>query len=384
MLILLLGASFWCWAIIFDKSIRLRRLRGQAERSSRRRSGPAARWRTSTTASAARPADPMAAVFVAAMREWRALAATATASDDRLAGRPAASASTGSCSVTVDREMDRLERHMGFLASVGSTAPFVGLFGTVWGIMNALHRDRDAARTPSLAVVAPGIAEALFATALGLLAAIPAVIAYNKLSNDLDRYAGRLEAFAGEFRAHPVAPARREGRADGGPIQRRSGRAARGRAAGAAPMSEINVTPHGRRDAGAADRLHGDGAAADRRRPGRPAEDPGAGAWPARTSRWSSRSTPKARLPAGHRDHARGLGPRLVAITQTIREVSAFSCAATRRVAYGDVMTVMGALNQAGFTHVALIAELPDEAQEGGEGRAGAPASRCRSRLHAC
>ena len=102
--------------------------------------------------------------------------------------------------ITLGREMDRLERYMIFLASVGSTAPFVGLFGTVWGIMNSFPSIAVSKNT-SLAVVAPGIAEALFATALGLVAAIPAVIAYNKLSNDLGRYGGRLEAFAVEFGA---------------------------------------------------------------------------------------------------------------------------------------------------------------------------------------
>ena len=102
--------------------------------------------------------------------------------------------------ITLGREMEDLERYMPFLASVGSTAPFVGLFGTVWGIMNSFSAIAVSKNT-SLAVVAPGIAEALFATALGLIAAIPAVLAYNKLSNDLGRYAGRLESFAGEFGA---------------------------------------------------------------------------------------------------------------------------------------------------------------------------------------
>jgi len=96
--------------------------------------------------------------------------------------------------------MERLERYLGFLASVGSVAPFVGLFGTVWGIMNSFH-NIAASKNTSLAVVAPGIAEALFATALGLLAAIPAVMAYNKFSNDLGRLNIRLEGFAGEFQA---------------------------------------------------------------------------------------------------------------------------------------------------------------------------------------
>ena len=96
--------------------------------------------------------------------------------------------------------MGELERSLGFLATTASATPFIGLFGTVWGIMNSFQSIAISKNT-SLAVVAPGIAEALFATALGLLAAIPAVVAYNKLTRDLDRYAGRLESFAGEFSA---------------------------------------------------------------------------------------------------------------------------------------------------------------------------------------
>jgi biopolymer transport protein TolQ len=102
--------------------------------------------------------------------------------------------------IALGREVDQLERYMTFLASVGSAAPFVGLFGTVWGIMNSFAAIAGSKNT-SLAVVAPGIAEALFATALGLVAAIPAVLAYNKLSGDIGRYGHRLEAFAGEFNA---------------------------------------------------------------------------------------------------------------------------------------------------------------------------------------
>ena len=102
--------------------------------------------------------------------------------------------------ITMARELDRTERYMTFLATTGATAPFIGLFGTVWGIMHSFQSIAISKNT-SLAVVAPGIAEALFATALGLLAAIPAVIAYNKLSRDLGRYAGRLESFSGEFGA---------------------------------------------------------------------------------------------------------------------------------------------------------------------------------------
>ncbi len=143
--------------------------------------------------------------------------------------------------VTLGREMDRLERYMTFLASVGSTAPFVGLFGTVWGIMNSFSAIASTKNT-SLAVVAPGIAEALFATALGLVAAIPAVIAYNKMSSDLGRYAGRLEAFAGEFGA--ILSRQLEEKA----LRRWPARSwAASRARSQPPLgrlvSEINVTP---------------------------------------------------------------------------------------------------------------------------------------------
>ena len=100
----------------------------------------------------------------------------------------------------VAEEADRMANRLTFLATLGSVAPFVGLFGTVWGIMNSFQ-SIAASKDTSLAVVAPGIAEALFATALGLVAAIPAVVAYNKLSGDLDRYSGRLESFGTEFRS---------------------------------------------------------------------------------------------------------------------------------------------------------------------------------------
>ena len=102
--------------------------------------------------------------------------------------------------VTVSREIERLERRLMFLASVGSTAPFVGLFGTVWGIMTSFQAIAASENT-SLAVVAPGIAEALFATALGLLAAIPATVAYNRFASEVSRQTSRLEGFADEFSA---------------------------------------------------------------------------------------------------------------------------------------------------------------------------------------
>jgi biopolymer transport protein TolQ len=140
----------------------------------------------------------MSAIFAAAMREWRRSAAKGLVGGSLRASLQDRIERV--MSVTIGREMERLERFMAYLATVGSTAPFVGLFGTVWGIMNSFQAIA-AQKNTSLAVVAPGIAEALFATALGLVAAIPAVVAYNKLSTDFGRYAGRLEAFASEFSA---------------------------------------------------------------------------------------------------------------------------------------------------------------------------------------
>lgn len=193
----LLLASFWCWAIIFEKVRRIRRLRLQASQFEE------TFWSGGSLDDlfdriGSRPVDPMSAVFSAAMREWRRSAVRSGRDSD---GHQNLSERIDRVmQITLNRELDHLERYMTFLASVGSTAPFVGLFGTVWGIMNSFTAIAVSKNT-SLAVVAPGIAEALFATALGLVAAIPAVIAYNKLSTDISRFAGRLEAFAGEFGA---------------------------------------------------------------------------------------------------------------------------------------------------------------------------------------
>jgi biopolymer transport protein TolQ len=197
-MLILLIASFWSWAVIFDKVLRLRRLR-QAASSFEDTFWSGGSLDDLYDRVGTRPVDPMSAVFAAAMREWRRSAAKG------LLGTPGVRSSLQQriervMNVTVGREMDRVERFMSFLATVGSTAPFVGLFGTVWGIMNSFQAIA-ASKNTSLAVVAPGIAEALFATALGLVAAIPAVVAYNKLATDFGRYAGRLEGFATEFSA---------------------------------------------------------------------------------------------------------------------------------------------------------------------------------------
>jgi biopolymer transport protein TolQ len=195
---LLLAASFWSWAVVFDKIIKLRRLRRDAEHFEE------SFWSGGSLDDlydriGARPLDPMSAVFAAAMREWRRSAAKGLATSSALRTNLQERVERV-MHVTLSREMERLERFMPFLATVGSTAPFVGLFGTVWGIMDSFQAIA-ASKNTSLAVVAPGIAESLFATALGLVAAIPAVIAYNKFSTDFGRYASRLDGFSTEFGA---------------------------------------------------------------------------------------------------------------------------------------------------------------------------------------
>ncbi len=197
-MILLVGLSLVSWAIIVEKFLRLRALDAKADDFEQ------VFWSGRSlddlyNAIGLKPDHPFAVLFVAAMREWRrnfegqhqVTAALAPSIRDRI---------DRVMNVTIGRETQQVEKQLGFLATVGSTAPFIGLFGTVWGIMNAF-RGIAASNDTSLAVVAPGIAEALFATALGLLAAIPAVIAYNRFVAQANAYAGRLEGFADEFTA---------------------------------------------------------------------------------------------------------------------------------------------------------------------------------------
>jgi len=195
-MILLVTASVWGWSIIFNTWNRVKEARSKADGfeevfwSGNSLDELYASMRTA-------PDHPLAAVFVAAMREWQRSLSARSTGVDKLAVQDRI---YKVMHVTTTREMDRLEGQVGYLATIGSASPFVGLFGTVWGIMNSFTAIALASDT-SLATVAPGIAEALLATALGLVAAIPAVIAYNKLSTDLGRYAGRVEGFADEFAA---------------------------------------------------------------------------------------------------------------------------------------------------------------------------------------
>lgn len=187
-------ASVWSWAIVFEKYFAFRRARREADKFEQLFwSGQSLDELYSTLARGQSIA--MGALFVAAMREWKRSVEGNTRALGGIQLRV-----EKVMDVTIAREMERLDRRLLFLATVGATAPFVGLFGTVWGIMTSFQAIAVSKNT-NLAVVAPGIAEALFATALGLLAAIPAVIFYNKFSADSARISQRLEAFADEFAA---------------------------------------------------------------------------------------------------------------------------------------------------------------------------------------
>ena len=190
----LVGCSIWVWAIAIDKILLYGRTKRAMDRFEQ------AFWSGQSLEQlyrslSSRPTHSMAALFVAAMREWKRSFEGQARSFAGLQMRI-----DKVMDVTIAREIDRLERRLLVLATVGSAGPFIGLFGTVWGIMTSFQ-SIAASKNTSLAVVAPGIAEALFATAIGLIAAIPATIFYNKFVAEVNKQAGRLEGFADEFSA---------------------------------------------------------------------------------------------------------------------------------------------------------------------------------------
>ena len=188
----LLGASVWCWAIIIDKVLLLRRVQRQMDLFEETFWSGNSLEDLYQLLSQQQPSG-MGALFVAAMREWKRSFSSAASAFMGLQARI-----EKVLDVTIAREVERLESQLLVLASVASAGPFVGLFGTVWGIMSSF-RSIAASKNTSLAVVAPGIAEALFATAIGLFAAIPALVFYNILQGKVARSQARMESFADEF-----------------------------------------------------------------------------------------------------------------------------------------------------------------------------------------
>jgi biopolymer transport protein TolQ len=188
----LLSASVWCWAIIINKTLAIRRNRAAMDEFE------TVFWSGNSLEDlyqslSAHPTTATASLFVAGMREWKRSFQNTGASFMGLQARI-----EKVLDVSIAREVEKLESNLLVLATTASCAPFIGLFGTVWGIMTSF-RSIAASKNTSLAVVAPGIAEALFATAIGLFAAIPALIAYNKLSGDVAKSQARMESFADEF-----------------------------------------------------------------------------------------------------------------------------------------------------------------------------------------
>lgn len=190
----LLGASVWTWAIIIDKTLAFKRMRAALNRFEE------VFWSGQSLEElyrslSERKTAGMGSIFVAAMREWKKSFEKGVKSPISLQNRI-----DKAMDLALTREMEALESRMSFLATVGSAGPFIGLFGTVVGIMTSFQSIAASGQT-NLAVVAPGIAEALLATAIGLLAAIPATIAYNKLTADAAKLGLRMEGFADEFSA---------------------------------------------------------------------------------------------------------------------------------------------------------------------------------------
>ena len=188
-IVVLIAASIFSWALIVDKYKLFKKINLSSDEFEQKF------WKSKSAESfynslANRDKDPMANIFQSAMTE---LIKTKSKSTSVQSNRV-----TRVLEISADKEIKLIEKHFTFLATVGSTAPFIGLFGTVWGIMNSFQ-SIAISRNTSLAIVAPGIAEALFATALGLLAAIPAVVAYNKFNSDSKKYTGRIENFSKRF-----------------------------------------------------------------------------------------------------------------------------------------------------------------------------------------
>ena len=188
-ILILIAASIYSWALIFDKYKLFKRIDKSTSNFEEKF------WKTRSAESfynsfINKEKDPVGNIFQSAMAELIRTKSKASTVQSARVSRV--------IEISADKEIKSIEKHFTFLATVGSTAPFIGLFGTVWGIMNSFQ-SIAISRNTSLAIVAPGIAEALFATALGLLAAIPAVVAYNKFNSDSKKYSGRIENFSKRF-----------------------------------------------------------------------------------------------------------------------------------------------------------------------------------------
>lgn len=195
-IVILIFASIWSWTIIFSKMSDLKRLSNDSDDFENKFYSSDTLQKLSKNLGA-HPSHPIESIFFSAVSYFEKIKLTTSLKNAEFK-KNFCERIEREMIIVMERELNSLSSHMNFLASVGSTAPFIGLFGTVWGIMNSFTAIGISQNT-SLAVVAPGIAEALFATALGLIAAIPAVLAYNKISDKINKFSGRLEIFVSEM-----------------------------------------------------------------------------------------------------------------------------------------------------------------------------------------
>ena len=197
LIIILLLASVWSWAIIIEKWRIFKRIR-QRSASFERQFWSGGSLDTLFNELKDKPTDPLSSIFVSAMKEWKR--SMRLHKDGSFKGVNLQERIEKVMQITIEREVENLNNRLIFLASTGSVAPLAGLFGTVWGIMSSF-RAIGVTKNTNISAVAPGVAEALLTTAVGLIAAIPAVVAYNKFANDIDRYTNKMETFAGELEA---------------------------------------------------------------------------------------------------------------------------------------------------------------------------------------
>ena len=197
--IMLVLASIYAWAIIIEKTFTLKKIKTQSFAFERKFwSGGSLEELFNSLRSKA--VDPMAIVFIAAMKEWKKSSSLLRSKNNVSKTANLHERIEKVMVISIEREMGKLEQRIDFLSMIGSIAPLVGLFGTIWGIMSSFSAI-GASSSTTLGVIAPGIATALSTTALGLIVAIPAVIGYNKITSDLTAYNSKLEAFSGEFTA---------------------------------------------------------------------------------------------------------------------------------------------------------------------------------------
>ena len=197
LIIILLLASVWSWAIIIEKWRIFKRIR-QRSASFERQFWSGGSLDTLFNELKDKPTDPLSSIFVSAMKEWKR--SMRLHKDGSFKGVNLQERIEKVMQITIEREVENLNNRLIFLASTGSVAPLAGLFGTVWGIMSSFQAI-GVTKNTNISAVAPGVAEALLTTAVGLIAAIPAVVAYNKFANDIDRYTNKMETFAGELEA---------------------------------------------------------------------------------------------------------------------------------------------------------------------------------------